>query len=459
MPAVFLSVASGCKSPDPESVARPLTGIPDTFLSSPTLPEDPVIYDGWVHHLEDPTLESFLASGLAENFDLRIALARLDASAARFGIAASASNPSLNLSSGAARQRTNLETPAGLVSDTANRFDVVANVSWEIDLWGRLRASSAAARADFEASELDYQAALLSFSKNLVESWYGVVSNRIQSQIVSETLESLNQTLEIVEGRYQRGLTTSLDVRSSRSEVAAAGALQVSTFNEGKVLERRLQTLAGIFDSPLPTLPEVLPRLPPLPSPGVASKLLEQRPDLQAASFRLEAAARRVESAEKARLPNLQLTADLGRAAQSLEDLGNADFSVWGIAGRALLPITQGGLLKARVAESEALLRAEAETYRSLALQAFTEVEIALLSDREIGNQLTFLEQAVVEGVAAQTLALEQYERGITNITTVLSTQRRTLDAKRNLAAAQFAFLQNRLNFYLALGAYPQSRL
>jgi NodT family efflux transporter outer membrane factor (OMF) lipoprotein len=406
---------------------------------------------GWVRAFGDTQLDSLVDEAVSENFQLQVGLARLDQAIALARIEGADRFPSLSVTGGAQRSMSNnlMDPPNRFRSD---RFDLGAVASWELDLWGRVRAQALAGGADAAAAESDYRGLRLSLATSVAEAWFAATEARQQEALALETLTSFEANLTTVEERFKRGLSPALDLRLTRANVAGAR----STYNQRKrqadAAVRLLEVLLGRYPSGDLVVPDSLPELDaPVPA-GVPSDLLLRRPDLVSAEQRVDAADYRLQESKRSLLPSISLTARYGRTSAELEDILKDSFDIWSLAGNLTAPIFQGGRLRANVDRSEARLMEAVASYQNTALTAFREVESALVGEVLLKEQLAAVETSAEESIGAQDLAEERYERGLVDIITVLESQRRAFTARSNVLSVKNQLLQNRLSLYLALG-------
>lgn len=408
--------------------------------------------DAWLANFRDPALESLVEEALGRNFELRGAANRVAAARAQARIDGAERRPQLQLAGAVSRSKRGARQDTGFTNDSTDRFELSGQVSWEADLWGRLSDQVRAARSDLRGAEADYQAARLSLAANIARQWYDVVEARAQRRLAENTVASFEQSLETIENRYRQGIGDSLDVRLARNNLANARATLLQRRRQQHNLVRGLEILAGRYPAGTLEQPATLPAVPdPVPA-GLPDQLLERRPDLQAAESRLRAAGYRLSSAEKNRLPGVALTASAGTASDALRNVIDLDHFIWTLAANLTQPIFQGGRLAAQrdlaaAREDEAL-----NEYAQTALTAFREVEDALDSEAWLTGQERAARTAAEEAQAAEELALDQYRRGLTEIITLLESQRRRFNADSALIEVANLRLQNRINLHLALG-------
>lgn len=406
---------------------------------------------GWVASFQDEGLVAVMEEALSGNLQLQAALARLDQAVSLARIEGADRWPQLSLAGNASRQMSNnlQDLPIRTRSD---RFGVDAVVSWELDLWGRVRAQTIAASADAEAAQADYIALRLSLASRVANAWFATIAARRQESLAMETVASFEANLTTVQERFERGLSPALDLRLTRANVANAQATQAFQKRIADNSARQLEALLGRYPSGRINVADSLPDLlEPVPA-GVPSELLLRRPDILGAANRLMAADARLKESKRALLPAIRLTGSYGRASGELEDILEDSFDVWSLVGNITAPIFQGGRLRANVDRSDARLQEAVANYRDTVLTAFREVESALAAEAYLQEQLDALQISVEESTGAQDLAEERYERGLVDIITVLESQRRAFNARSAYIALQNELLQNRLALYLALG-------
>jgi len=339
----------------------------------------------------------------------------------------------------------------------ANDFGLSLNLSWEIDLWGRLRDTNNAATAEANAAEADFRAARLSLAANTAKAWFNAVETELQVILASETLTSFNDNLDIIQRAFEAGVDepggdNALDLRLARANVATADNQLALARRNRDAAARSLETLLGRYPANVAKIAKQLPTIRRSVPAGLPSELLLRRPDLIAAEHRLSSRGLRVTAAKKAFLPSITLTTRGGTSTSQFSELLNPDRLVANLASGIVQPITEGGRLRGNVALTEAERDEALHNYAQSTLEAFREVETALAAERYLAKQESALVTAGKESDEAEGLAVEQYGRGLVDIITVLDSQRRAFDAKRSLIAIRNERLQNRIDLYLALG-------
>ncbi|RXZ66595.1 efflux transporter outer membrane subunit [Pelagerythrobacter rhizovicinus] len=456
--AVCLFLAA-CAAPSDQS---PKIGvaIPPAFVA-PAGTEGPVD-DRWWTRFGDPQLTGFVERAVADSPAVRQAAARVRQARAHADIAGADRLPQVDATFSATKRRLSLESlgivvpgeeaPEGPSAYTIETYDLSANVSWEIDLWGKLSAQSAAARAAFLSSEANLQAARQAVAAQTARTYFAVVEAQDQVELAEETAANYAEVARQIGNRMDIGSAQPIE-----GELAAAN-LRSARAN----LEQRRETLARLtreFEIIMRDYPDgdvaaaaKLPPVPPAPPAGVPAELLSRRPDVAASLLDLQAAGYRLTAAERSFLPSIELTGSAGTSSMELSNLLDPDFFVWSIAGRLLQPIFQGGRLRAQF-ELRAGERDEAlQTYADTVLTALSEVETALAVEEFLVGQQRELAAASAAAERAVEISRNRYEVGKEPLLTLLESQQRALDARSTLLAVHRLRLANRVDLHLALG-------
>lgn len=431
--------------------------------SETALPENPERWDasteinkpvstGWLENFADQNLNHIIKEAIGNNFDLKLAAARLEAAHANAKISGADRWPQISASLNAGRAKRNSVVGGNIISGISNNFQTGVEVSWEADIWGRLSHQTRAAVLELAASESDFQAARLSLAANIARQWFNKIEARQQVKLAAETVENYQSALAIIRENYQAGLNSALDVRLAKANVATAqNQLALRQLQLDNQL-RSLQILLGRYPTANLKTAEQLPDLKNKIPVGLPSELLQRRPDLMAAEKRLLATDERVSHAKKNRLPQIRLTTSGGSSTDEFKKLLDSDTLIWSIAGGLTAPLFQGGRLKASQDLATANANQALHQYAQTALNAFREVETALAATPLLKKQQQALKTAVSEAHESERLAGEQYRTGLVDIVTWLETQRQLFAARSNLLQIQNQQLQNRIDLHLALG-------
>jgi NodT family efflux transporter outer membrane factor (OMF) lipoprotein len=450
-----LPLLAGCAVAPPPAPEPPTA--PESWAAEIEPASTPAAAEWW-RSFEDPELTRLVDAALEANRDLAAAAARVEAAAAQARIAGADLAPQVAAALDGSRSKRNfigLPIPGStgsVLSTTTTSYNAGLSVSWEADLWGRLRAGKGAAAAGLAAAEAELAAARLSLAGQTAKAWFGLAEAGLQVELVETTAANRKLSREQIERRYRAGLRGPLDLRLARSTEAGAEAQLAVQQSRRAAAARRLELLLSRYPAASATAPATLPPLPaPVPA-GLPAELVGRRPDLAAADRRLAAAGLRISQARAALYPSLRLTGSSGALSDELGDLLDSDFSVWSIAASLLQPIFQGGRLRAGVELNEARYREASNLYAQAVLRAFSEVEAALTAERLLRLQVAALETAATEAAAAERLAQDRYRRGVGDYLAVLAAQAQALQAASQKLSASRALLDTRVDLHLALG-------
>jgi len=453
-----LLLACGCAKAPPRTEPQASLTPPERW-SSDRSSENDTVSDDWWMSFNDPFLPRIIELALEGNRDLAIAAARLEQAQAQATIAGADLKPSLGIAVDATRQKQNfIGFPfggGGVPLTTFSRFGASVQSSWELDLWGRLRAGTQAALAEAHAGEADLHAARQSIAAQTAKVWFAILEARQQLDLARDSVESFKQSVSQVEARYASGTRPPLDLRLARSNLAAAQALDLRREQQLDQATRQLDLLLGQYpDGSAAGLDSArqLPAPPPAIPVGLPSELIGRRPDLIAAERRLAASDARYRQARRSLYPRLSLTAAGGSSSDSLGDLLDGDFGVWNLAANLTQPLFQGGRLRAGVRLAEAVGDETAASYVAQALRAYSEVETALAAESLLAREVQHLGSAAHELKAARELAERRYRRGVGEYLVVLESQSRALVAEAEWLALRRRQLENRIDLHLALG-------
>lgn len=408
----------------------------------------------WWETFSDARLDGLVEEALAHNYDLVAAASRVDQAAALARITGADKWPQVS-AGGTASRRKNIIVGIPIPGDKAiysNSFGVSLDAVWEIDLWRRINKAESAALAEVEASWADLTGARLSIAGQAAKAWFALTEAHQQVELAEKTVASFRASAEYVRARYQQGVRTALDLRLALSQAAAAEALLELREQQLDSSKRQLEILLGRYPAAAVVANAQFPPMPAGVPGGLPSELLIRRPDLVSAERRYAASQAKISEARRAFFPRITLTGSTGTLSEQVEDLVSGDFSVWSIAAGLTQPIFQGGRLRANLAQSHAVADQALAVYAVALLNAFGEVESAIVAEARLARRVTFTQESADQAVAAQELAERQYEAGLVDYITVLESQRRALNALSELITVKRERLDVRVNLHLALG-------
>lgn len=418
----------------------------------------------WIKNFSDPGLTSFVESAIANNKDLKAAQSRIEIARTSANITAADLYPQLQ---GGASGRRNLQnfiglpipgTPPGSVLSTRNnQFGLSLDLTWEIDLWGRIRAATKASVAEFEASQYDRATAELSLAGQAAKAWFALAEAKDQVALTRATIATFSGTEALLRDRFESGIEENgrnfaSELLLSAADVSRAQESLQSRLDLAQRTSRQLEVLAGRYPAGEAGKSAELPGFPGKVPADLPATLLERRPDLAAAERRIAAADSRVLEAKRSLLPAIGLTSSFGTSSEDVSQLLDSGFTVWSVAGNLAQPILQGGRLRANVARRQAELELAATQFEQAALTAFAEVENALASEAFFGNRIEALIRTARLSAEAYERARNEFENGTGDILTVLAAQQQEFTARSQLLTLRRLRLENRVDLYLALG-------
>ena len=448
--ALVMSVAtalalSGCSTIGPNFVAPKAAETPAYrhVEAAPAAPADTARLPAtWWTVFNDATLSSLEERALRDNPGAKAAAERLLQAQAQLGVLRAGQAPNVSVNAGLSNSRTSAETSQALAlggrSIEGNNFSVGAALSYELDLWGRVRRIVEAADAQALAAQDDRDGVLLMLSSQVAQSYWQLRGLDAEQAILANALAARREAQELVEARFNAGLSNELDVSRARVERANAEADLHEVQRQRNLVEHALAVLVGTSPS-TPLLPvDAKPELPLPPSipVGLPASLLAQRPDLAASVAGLRAANAQVGVAEGMFYPSLTLTSNFGYASQSLRDLAGGSARQFSVGPLALsLPVFDGGRNGANLALYKARYDEAVANHETRLLTALREVEDALSDVQQRQKQGDVQAEAQAASARALLVAQARYERGLSTYLDVIDAQRSTLAADR--AAAQ----------------------
>ncbi len=397
----------------------------------------------WLATFGDERLDALVREAIASNPDLRVAAARVEQAAGYARLAGAALYPQVSI----------MARGGGKMSgDSSGLEGAGIFLSWELDLWGRVRSGREAARLQYDSVALDTEYAQQSIAALVAKSWFLATEARLQRALAEEMLKSSRQLVGLAGDRLRVGKGDEYDVTLARAGVQTyADAAQQLDLSYQQAL-RALESLAGRYPAAALEAPAQLAKKPgPVPA-GMPSELLERRPDVVAAERRVAAAFYRVEEAKAARLPAISLSASGTSVSSELFVLKSNDNPVWGVGAKLLAPIFTGGALESQVEIRTSEQKIAIADYGRIGARAFGEVENALSSEFTLDARAALLRQAVAENERALELANVRYRVGSGDLRAVQQQQLAVYAARTTLLRVQSEQLVQRVNLHLALG-------
>ena len=404
----------------------------------------------WWEIFRDDTLKSLIEEALRNGYDVQLAAWRVEEARANAGIARSEYFPAIQGSAGWTRGRLSGFTV--LETGTVDLTSVNAGVSWEIDLWGRVRRLNEAARARYLATEDGRRGVLLSLASDVATEYFRLRELDFQLEIARRTAGAFQETHDLFTRRFEAGTASSLETSSAEASLATTTASIPD-------LERRIEEQENLLAFLLGRNPEAIPRgdalndqiLPPEIPSGIPSDLLKRRPDLRQAEQELVAANADVGVAVANYFPTISLTGAFGGISPQVSDLFH-EGKAWAIGGGLLTPIFQGGRLKDEHRAALARWEQARTTYEKSVNNAFAEVSTALVAYQKLADVEKEQARAVAAHRDAVSLSNSRYLSGLSDYLEVLQAQQQLFPAENALAETRFERLATLVQLYRALG-------
>ncbi|GAB6193669.1 efflux transporter outer membrane subunit [Desulfocastanea catecholica] len=444
--SLLLALQSGCAlGPDYQ---RPDLVLPDNFRTE----ENGVTTDSfgdlyWQSVYGDPAVQGLIKEALAAAPDILLAEARVREAEAVAGVVRADLFPQLGLSF----TTSPIARPEG--KQLASSFTGGAAVSWQLDLWGRLRRASEAARAELMATEDARRGVVTSLIADVAGRYYQLVAERDAYQVATRTAANQRDALQLIERLSKAGIATDAEVRQQEVALAVTEVslpslrTQIATSENGlSILLGRIPGAITIDMISAPEMPEAVPA-------GLPSRLLERRPDVRAAEQQLVAANARVGEAKARFFPNISLTGLFGRVSTEAADvLTGGAATVASLGADALQPLFAGKFYRYNYATALARLDQAVIVYRRTVLLALAEVATALTSYQEAGVLLAVQERRVASAREALRLSELRYRSGVVSFIEVLDAQRQLFAAETEQVDSLFERRLSLSQIYLALG-------
>jgi outer membrane protein, multidrug efflux system len=404
------------------------------------------VENGWVKSFGDPGLEAAVAEAIANNLDLRQAAASVQIAQQTVVVVGAQLLPQVSAKLGGAYTIDN-QPGANFASAAAN-----VGASWQIDVWGRLRAQQASAQASFEATQLDYAFARQSLAATTAKNWYLAIETSQLLGLTEEAVKIYTELLALVKIRRAAGKVTDLDVSEASGNLNTAKSQFVAVQGLNLEARRSLELLLGRYPAAEIEIARTFAALPPPIQPGLPSALLNRRPDVSAAQRQVLAAFRVQESAKLALLPEFSLTLVGGYLSDQLLSLLSLNPWLLHAGVGMVVPIYTGGALEAKVAIATAQQEQMVARYGSIVLTAFREVESALTNERLLAQRIEHDQNAVKDRNSAVQIATLKYKAGAMDLLSVLVLQASALSSQEGVIKLLGSQRVNRINLHLALG-------
>jgi outer membrane protein, multidrug efflux system len=409
----------------------------------------------WWEQFGDRVLNELIEIALRENKDVKIAAARVEDFMGRYVTTRAPLFPQIGVGASASRSRVTREAAAPVSRGThnpGNSFQIFLNANWEIDLWGKLRRATEAARADLLSTEEGRRAVILTLVTSVASAYVNLRDLDLQLEIAKQTAKSREDTYNLFKIRFQGGMISELEFSQVKSEYEQT--LSTIPFIEKTIAkqENALSVLLGRNPGPIPrgkTIDDLV--LPAVPA-GLPSDLLTNRPDIRQAEQDLIAANARIGVAKSQYFPAISLTSSLGYASADLAKLFNGPARVWSLAAPLTAPIFTAGAISGQVKSSKAVRQEALLRYEQSIQTGFREVEDALIDQRKSREQLEIETQEVATLHNYARVARLRFDSGYTSYIEVLDAERSLFIAELSHAETKGVLFQALVNLYKAMG-------
>jgi multidrug efflux system outer membrane protein len=429
---------------------RPQTDTPDQFQQSAAGGES-IANLPWWELFNDENLVEIITIALEQNKDLAIAVARVEETRALLGFVRADQFPQLGVTAGAGRGNTVPGT--GSIGSVSENYILAGDLSYEIDLWGKIRRSTEAARADLMATIEAQNVVTATLIADVASIYLLLLDLDERVRVAERTFETRQDSLAIIEARFERGIVPLIDVNQAQVEKADAKAELLSLQREDQQAENMLNVLLGRNPANINRSRNFSNMLVPPDIPvGLPSELLERRPDIRQAERQLAAQTARIGVAEALRFPSLSLTGTLGLASNDLSRLVSGDNKIWSLSGNLLAPVFDGGRNRSRVEAEVARTEQTLQRYELTILQAFQEVEDALVAIRTFKEEALARDEQLIAAQSAAFLSRARYDGGVTSYLEVLESERSLFRAELLASSTHREHLVSIVNLYKALG-------
>lgn len=445
-PFVALFVGAGCAvTPPPEHdevVAQALETV-DVRATWAAGVEGGAAVDGWVASFGDAGLEAAVSEALLNNLDLAVAAANLERVAAQARAAGASLAPVLNATG------ATLDREAGDGTDLSSS-GLGLDLSWELDLWGRLRTQASAADESYAGAALDVEYARQSLAAATAKAWFLATETQQQARLAEEQVETLSEMLRVTTARRDAGKVGDQDVRLVSANVQSAKERFEAARAAHDGARRSLEVIMGRYPAAEIESAQELPSMPPAIATGVPSELLERRPDLAAAERRVRAAFQVTRSTELTRLPRISLNAGAGASSELRSLTSGAGF--FGVGANFFAPILDGGAIASQVEIATADQEAALAGYGAAALRGFSEVENQLDADTSLRKRESFAVASLTDLEEAYRIRSVEVEAGKADMLSVLQLQSQVNAQRSQLISLRRAARAARVSLHLALG-------
>ena len=436
---------------------RPAVDIPPTWRFEEKEAKN-IANIAWWEQFNDSVLDELIQIALRENKDVKIAAARVEQFVGQYRTTRAALFPQVGAGASVGRERMSEligPTPLDQVPGTSprfNSFEIFLNANWEIDLWGKLRRATEAARANLLSTEEARRSVILTLVTSVSTSYVSLLYLDKQLELTQQTAQKYKETYDLFKLRFQHGVVSEMEVKQVQSQYDQAMA-NIPFFEKAIAQqENALSVLLGRNPGSIPrekTIDEL--NLPVVPA-GLPSEILVNRPDIRQAEEDLVAANANIGVAKAQYFPSISLTGMFGFASADLSKLFTGPGMMWSYAAPLIAPIFTAGAIAGQVKSAEAVQQRALTRYQQVIQTAFGEVDDALVDQQRTREQLAFLARQVEALREYVRLARLRYDGGYTSYLEVIYAENSLYDAELTLNGVQRTLFQALVSLYKAMG-------
>ena len=445
--ALSVILLSACASqPTHNERVAELETVPSAWQQLPSGDKVLAVEDNWLQQLHDPQVFTLVEQALAHNqailqagYDVAIKEQQLIAAGADLW-------PSLDLSTRASRSKDNRPVSYNNASSAS------LELSYEVDLWGKLSASERQANLEYLAEKATFAQSKQQLVADVVAGWFDVITNHKLLELYKQREQNAEKNLDIIESGYRQGLNEALDVylarnelNTERSNIAAQQATLTKSIRDLERLTGQYPAGALSVSADLPLLENTIPL-------GLPSELITRKPALMASWYQLLSTDAGLAYAHKQRFPSLNLSASISDSTDRMSDLFSPSSLAWSLIGSISMPLFEGGRLKANEEQARLSVKRQEQAYLATLYDAFNDVETAISQEQALKVRYEKTLEAQENAIAAERLSFEQYQSGLVTYTTVLDAQDRSFNAQSSVIELKNQLIKNRINLHIALG-------
>ncbi len=404
------------------------------------------IEHNWLSELDDPQIHRLVEKALAANHQFIMQAYSLEIAEQQLIVSGSHLWPELDLAFRSGRNKDNQ------TDSYSNSNSVNLNLSYEIDIWGKLSDADRMSNYNYLAQKATFEQYKQQLVVNVLTTWFSVIEAEKLLTLYRNRVGNSQQNLAIIEAGYNSGLTAALDVYLTRNDLNT----ELTRVSEQETIKtkliRQLERLIGEYPTGELLVNANLPLLTNDIPVGLPSELISRKPELKASWYQLLSQDSGLAYAHKQRFPSIVLSGSVGDSTADIGDLLSGSSLAWSLLGSISAPIFNAGRLKANEEKARIELKQGEQRYLDTLYNAFSDVENAITTEKSLKNSYYTMLAAQDNAKIAATLSFEQYQSGLVSYTTVLDAQKRSFEAQTTLIKIKHQLIANRINLHLSLG-------